>query len=101
MPRPLFALLLAALTSVACAQDKDFAMASVTVGPSSYRVGGTDVASPAAVVDGLRALRRLDMVGIQVEQGASRQRVDAVIAAIRASGLKARIGVVRNEAFGK
>ena len=101
MPRSLLALLIAMLTSVATAQDQQPALAVVTVGASSYRVGDSEVPSPAAVVDSLRALQKLDMVGIQIAPGVSQQRFDAVIAAIRASGLRVRIGVVGNEAFVK
>ena len=101
MSRSFFAMLLATLTSAAAAQDKAPVLMSVTVEQASYRVGASTVTTPSAVVDDLRAMPRLDMVGIQVAQGVSQQRVDAVIAAIQASGLRARIGVVRNEIFTK
>ena len=99
MARSIFALLLATLTSVVIAQDKPSAFTIITVDVSSYQVGESEAQSLDAVIGALRALPRLEAVGIVSAPGTSQERVDAVIAAVRKSGLKVRIGLVRNEVF--
>src|ERR1700744_3599791 len=98
MLRSIIAFLLAAWTS-AFAQDKPLAWTTVTAEASGYRVGERTVQSPLEVVAGLRAIPKLEAVGVEAAPGVPQQRVDALIAAIRHSGLELRIGVVGNEVF--
>jgi methylmalonyl-CoA mutase cobalamin-binding subunit len=99
MARSIFALLLATLTSLVIAQDKPSAFTTITVDVSSYQVGESKAQSLDTVIGALRAQPRLEAVGISGTPGTSQERVDAVIEAIRKSGLKLRIGLVGNEVF--
>ncbi len=97
MSRSVIALLLAALASVSAAQDSSPRLVMVTVGPTSYQVGEATAKTLSAVIADLRAVANLDGVGIQAEAGVPHQRIDALVAAIQASGLKVRIGIVAND----
>ena len=100
MPRSIFALLLAVLTSAASAQDSAPELTMITLDASSYQVGdSTKTQSLDVVIADLRAVPKLEVVGIQAGSEISQERIDALIAAIVKSGLKVRIGVVRNEVF--
>ena len=98
MSRSILALLLVTLTCAATAQDREPVMSITVVDATSYPVDETKTQSLDAVVAGLRTVLKLDAVGIQ-GPGIPKKRIDALVAAIRKSGLKVRIAIVGNEIF--
>ena len=99
MSRRIVALLLVALMSTVAAQDKTPGLSIIVVEASSYTVDESKARSLDEVIADLRKNRTLQAVGIEAEPGVAKERIDALVAAIRKSGLTQRIGVVGNEVF--
>ena len=101
MKSRIFASLIAMFGTASCSQPASPVIAMVTVEMQGYSIEKTHYESASELVAGLKAMPRLDGVGITALPGADQARVEQTIEAIHSAGITARIAIVGNEVFNK
>jgi hypothetical protein len=97
----IFASLLTVLVTASCSKPADPVIARVTIETQGYSIENTHYESASEMIAGLKAVPRLDGVGITRLPGADEARVAQTIKAIQSAGITARIAIVGNEVFNK
>lgn len=93
--------LVAMLAMASCTQQAAPVIADVTIETQGYLIEKVHYETASELVAGLKAMPRLDGVGITALPGANQERVAQTIKAIQSAGITARIAIVGNEVFNK
>ena len=101
MESRIFASMLALLGMMSCSQPAAPVIAMVNIEAQGYSIEKTHYQSVSELVAGLRAMPKLDGVGITALPGTDQTRVAQTVKAIQSAGVTARIAIVGNEVFNK
>jgi len=101
MKSRIFVSLIAVLAMASCSQQAAPVIAEVTIEAQGYSIEKAHYESASELVAGLKAMPKLDGVGITAIPGANQERVAQTIKAIQSAGITARIAIVGNEVFNK
>jgi len=92
---------LAVLSGSASGQSSPPTIAFVTIEPHGYSIEKTHFETVSQLVTGLKAMPKLDGIGLTRLAGAAEEALPLTIKAIQAAGIPARIAIVGNEVFEK
>jgi hypothetical protein len=101
MKSRIFASMLALLGMTSCSQPAAPVIAMVNIEAQGYSIEKTHYESTSELVAGLKAMPKLDGVGITALPGTDQTRVAQTVKAIQSAGVTARIAIVGNEVFDK
>ena len=99
MKSRIISLLLSMLAGTAASQPAPLAIAFVTIEADGYSIEKTHYASVSQLVASLKAMPKLDGIGLTKLPGASDERLSTTVKAIQAAGITVRIAIVGNEVF--
>lgn len=101
MKSRIISLLLAMFAGAASSQSPSPTIAFVTIESHGYSIDKTHYESISQLVAGLKAMPKLDAVGLTMLPDAGEEQLSLTIKAIQAAGITARIAIVGNDVFYK
>ena len=101
MNRRTFSLLLLASSGVACTQTAVPKITMVSMDAQGFSIDQNHFASTSELVVALKAIPKLEAIGIQTALAGDQARLDQVVKEIRAAGISVPIAAVGNETFNK
>ena len=101
MKSRIISLLLAMLAGAASGQSSSPTIAFVTIESHGYSIDKTHYESISQLVAGLKAMPKLDGIGLMRLPGAGEDQLALTIKAIQAAGITVRIAIVGNDVFYK
>lgn len=101
MKSRIISLMLAMIAGTASGQSSSPTMAFVTIESHGYSIDKTHYESMAQLISALRAMPKLDAIGLTSLPEAGEEQVSLTMKAIQAAGITARIAIVGNDVFYK
>ncbi len=93
--------LLAVLSGTASAKSLPPTIAFVTIKSHGYSIEKTHYETISQLLAGLKAMPKLDGIGLTRLPGAAEEALPLTIKAIQAAGISVRIAIVGNEVFAR